>query len=92
MTAPSEWEAAIDIRRPTPEAAERLLRTLRPEAAREVPRVRATLTRSGAQVVTLRLLARDTGALRAALNTFLGWVSLAERTESGSSPPQRGIA
>jgi tRNA threonylcarbamoyladenosine modification (KEOPS) complex Pcc1 subunit len=32
--------------------------------------------------VELRISARDTGALRAALNTYLGWVELNAATES----------
>jgi KEOPS complex subunit Pcc1 len=74
------WLASIVVRRPTAASADHLLSVLTPEAGREVPRSTATISRRG-NTVTLRLRATDTGALRAAVNTFLGWVDLATRTE-----------
>ncbi|MCI4318795.1 MAG: KEOPS complex Pcc1-like subunit [Thermoplasmata archaeon] len=74
------WVATIEVRRPSAVSAERLHAALTPEAGREVPRSTATIARHGA-LVTLRLVAADTGALRAAVNTFLGWVDLATRSE-----------
>ena len=50
-----------------------------PEAAREVPRSRASVRRAGS-VVELRVDASDAGAMRAALNTYLGWIALALAT------------
>ncbi|MHB8352410.1 MAG: KEOPS complex subunit Pcc1, partial [Thermoplasmata archaeon] len=52
-----------------------------PESSREVPRATARVDRVGPDTVRLTLTARDTGALRAALNTYLGWISLADRTD-----------
>lgn len=83
MTSRSSWQAEIEVCRPDAAAAERLLRTLLPEATREVPRGRASLDRPEPCRVSIRLEAEDSGALRAALNTFLGWISLTERTEAG---------
>ena len=81
MSAPSPWSASIVVRRPDPESIDRLARALGPEAAREVPRARAAIARPDGRTLELRIEARDTGALRAALNTYLGWVALATATE-----------
>ncbi|HEV2316800.1 MAG TPA: KEOPS complex subunit Pcc1 [Thermoplasmata archaeon] len=80
MTAVGEWTATIELRRPGPGSAERLARALRPESEREVPRARAAIDLVPPDGVRIGLRARDTGALRAALNTYLGWVSLTDRT------------
>ena len=90
----SGWTAVIEISGPTPEVIDRLARTLGPEATREVPRARARLERTGPGGLLVRLEARDTGALRAGLNTFLGWIDLAASTErvaaaSSRSGPKR---
>ena len=45
MTASDGWTATIRARRTSPQAAERLERSLGPEAAREVPRTRARIGR-----------------------------------------------
>jgi tRNA threonylcarbamoyladenosine modification (KEOPS) complex Pcc1 subunit len=81
VTAPTDWEATIDLRRESPEAAHRLARALAPESSREVPRAAARVERPEPTVVRLVVSARDTGALRAALNTYLGWMQLATATE-----------
>jgi tRNA threonylcarbamoyladenosine modification (KEOPS) complex Pcc1 subunit len=78
--APPGWVATVTVRAADPRLAGMLERALRPEAAREVPRARATLGRGGPREVTLEIEARDTGAMRAALNTYLGWVHLALET------------
>ncbi|MGI0070724.1 MAG: KEOPS complex subunit Pcc1 [Thermoplasmata archaeon] len=70
------WTATVVVRTRTDRLAEMLERSLRPEAEREVPRARATLTRTASDSVQLAIHARDTGAMRAALNTYLGWVAL----------------
>jgi tRNA threonylcarbamoyladenosine modification (KEOPS) complex Pcc1 subunit len=80
-TEPSPWTAQIRVHRPDRESATHLERTLLPEAAREVPRSRATLSRPDDRTVLLEVEAQDTGALRAALNAYLGWVRLALETE-----------
>ncbi|MHB8352135.1 MAG: KEOPS complex subunit Pcc1, partial [Thermoplasmata archaeon] len=77
MTDPSGWEGIIEIDRPMAGAADRLAAALRPESSREVPRATARVDRVGPDTVRLTLTARDTGALRAALNTYHGWISLA---------------
>jgi tRNA threonylcarbamoyladenosine modification (KEOPS) complex Pcc1 subunit len=92
--SPSEWEATILVRRRDAPSAERLEAALIPEASREVPRARAQIVRPDPSSIEIRLTARDTGALRAAFNTYLGWIGLAERTEVVGraalvgSPPQ----
>ncbi len=81
------WQGEIRVRRATPAGADRLLRALLPEASREVPRARAVVDRPDPDTVRIRLTARDTGAARAAVNTYLGWISLAERTERAGRRP-----
>ncbi len=77
----SEWTATISVASSDPAVIDRLFRTLGPEAAREVPRARARLERSDPMHLLVRLTTRDTGALRAGLNTFLGWIDLTASTE-----------
>ena len=84
MSDRSEWSASIEIHRASREAADRLSRTLSPESAREVPRARSKITRPSELVVAIEIRTRDTGALRAAMNTFLGWTQLALATEEGT--------
>jgi tRNA threonylcarbamoyladenosine modification (KEOPS) complex Pcc1 subunit len=86
MTAAGRWEGRLRVARPDPASADRLLRALQPEAAREVPRARARLAREGEREIVLDIEAADTGALRAAVNTYLGWISLTERTERAAPP------
>lgn len=50
--------------------------SLRPEAAREVPRASARLRHSSPGSVEVTIRADDAGAMRAALNTYLGWIDL----------------
>jgi tRNA threonylcarbamoyladenosine modification (KEOPS) complex Pcc1 subunit len=81
MSAPGRpWSATIDLRASTPDEAGWLAAALAPEAAREVPRASATLRRAGADTVSIEIAAADAGAMRAALNTYLGWVELALAT------------
>jgi tRNA threonylcarbamoyladenosine modification (KEOPS) complex Pcc1 subunit len=81
VTDDDAWEATIEFRRDSEAGAERLARALAPESTREVPRARATVGRPGPLLVRLTISARDTGAARAALNTYLGWIQLAISTE-----------
>ncbi len=63
---------------------------LAPEVAREVPRTRTELVRVSDLEVELRIVAADTSACRAALNTYLAWVGLVlstERAARGSNGP-----
>ena len=79
--SPGPWQASIRVRRASEESADRLYRSLSPEAEREVPRARSTLQRDPPAGVSLAITTQDTGALRAALNTYLGWIDLADATE-----------
>jgi tRNA threonylcarbamoyladenosine modification (KEOPS) complex Pcc1 subunit len=90
MSELSEWQGVIEVSRPDAGSAERLRRALDPEAAREVPRARAHLLERSDRTVRLEIRARDTGALRAAVNTYLGWVALATRTEAAALSPSKG--
>ncbi len=78
------WTATLTVELSEPESADALERALRPEARREVPRARAELERVGPSSVRLRVEARDTGAMRAALNTYLGWIHLAFATRDAA--------
>jgi tRNA threonylcarbamoyladenosine modification (KEOPS) complex Pcc1 subunit len=82
------WTAELSFRTTTPALAEHIERALRPEAAREVPRARAEVRRAGTHL-EIAIAARDAGAMRAALNTYLGWVHLAAETARAAShrPP-----
>jgi tRNA threonylcarbamoyladenosine modification (KEOPS) complex Pcc1 subunit len=73
------WAATVRIRTGRVDRARWLTAALSPEASREVPRARTTVRRSGAEV-ELRVSASDAGAMRAALNTYLGWVALSLAT------------
>ena len=44
---------------------------------REIPRTRVSLTSEGDEII-LNVEASDLGALRAALNSYLGWISISE--------------
>jgi tRNA threonylcarbamoyladenosine modification (KEOPS) complex Pcc1 subunit len=81
------WLARVLVVRPSPGSAHRLEAALGPELSREVPRTRVRLSRPMAHSVELEIRARDTGAVRAGLNTLLGWVALCERVEDGLPPP-----
>jgi len=80
------WTATVSLRAQTPELADWIDRSLRPEAAREVPRARATIRRIQ-EVVEVEISARDAGAMRAALNTYLGWVHLTQATARSARRP-----
>ncbi|MCI4366066.1 MAG: hypothetical protein L3K10_08465 [Thermoplasmata archaeon] len=83
------WTAVISVRMPRAELATWLERTLLPEASREVPRAKAAVARPAPEVVEIRLSARDTGSVRAAMNTYLGWVHLALATLARAHPPPK---
>jgi tRNA threonylcarbamoyladenosine modification (KEOPS) complex Pcc1 subunit len=87
MSGATAWSGVIEIRSRSGEEAEWLLRALRPEAEREVPRARALLLRPHPEEVRIEITARDTGALRAALNTYLGWIDLAHATLAVTARP-----
>ncbi len=78
MSAPLDaWTATIELRTRDASLSDHVERALRPEAAREVPRSAATVRRVGTGPVEIAISARDTGAMRAAPNTYLGWIDLA---------------
>jgi tRNA threonylcarbamoyladenosine modification (KEOPS) complex Pcc1 subunit len=79
------WSATVRLRTGRAELARWLERALLPEAAREVPRARTVVRRAGA-IVELRVEASDAGAMRAALNTYLGWVALSLATLGAAAP------
>jgi tRNA threonylcarbamoyladenosine modification (KEOPS) complex Pcc1 subunit len=80
MTTDAPWTAELTVRVRDAALASALELALRPESAREVPRARVGLTRTDPTTLDLQLLANDVGAMRAALNTYLGWVHLAIAT------------
>jgi|GEM_PF-1603303 len=84
---PTAWRARIEVRRPTVREAERLRRTLAPEAAREVAKVQTALRREDGSTVVLAFDAEETGSLRAAINTYLGWIRLTLEAEGVAHPP-----
>ncbi|OGS48774.1 MAG: hypothetical protein A3K68_00095 [Euryarchaeota archaeon RBG_16_68_13] len=51
-------------------------KALAPEAGRDIPRTAVRVTGRGESLV-LRIEAEDTGALRAALNSYLRWADVA---------------
>ena len=71
------WVAVVSVRTTRPATAAVLLRAMGPEVSREVPRAHVGFTQPSRTVVEIRIVADDTGAMRAALNTYLGWVRLA---------------
>jgi tRNA threonylcarbamoyladenosine modification (KEOPS) complex Pcc1 subunit len=77
---PGTWTATVRVHAPSEHVAQMLELALRPEADREVPRARGQLSRPHPNEVALAVTARDGGAMRAALNTYLGWVSLSVAT------------
>jgi tRNA threonylcarbamoyladenosine modification (KEOPS) complex Pcc1 subunit len=86
MIAPGGWDAVLEVDCGSAPAAIRLYRVLAPEAAREVPRARAELGPPVEDRVELRVWTRDTGALRAAVQTYLGWVQLEAAAERAGAP------
>jgi tRNA threonylcarbamoyladenosine modification (KEOPS) complex Pcc1 subunit len=74
------WTAVLTVRLHDERRLTWLEQALAPEVAREVPRARAELARAAPDALEVRLTARDTGAVRAAMNTYLGWISLALAT------------
>jgi len=77
---PFAWTASVRVRVESPAVAEWLEQALRPEASREVPRAHAEMRRDSDCSLELTISARDSGAMRAALNTYLGWVHLSLAT------------
>ena len=74
------WQATVTVRLSDPVLGEWLERALRPEAAREVPRAGASIRQAPDGSVEVAMVARGAGALRAALNTYRGWIDLSLAT------------
>ena len=74
------WTATVSIALADRVQADWLASALGPESAREVPRAGATIGREAPATVRIDIRAADAGAMRAALNTYLGWVGLAIAT------------
>ncbi|HTP53408.1 MAG TPA: KEOPS complex subunit Pcc1 [Thermoplasmata archaeon] len=90
MSGPSRpWHATITVTTPRPEVADWLASALAPESSREVPRASASIGRAGPASLSVSIDAADAGAMRAALNTYLGWVELSLATVAASEPSNR---
>jgi tRNA threonylcarbamoyladenosine modification (KEOPS) complex Pcc1 subunit len=85
------WTVRISVRLPQVELATWVERALGPEASREVPRARATIERAAPSTIDVAITARDTGAVRAAMNTYLGWVHLALDTVGRAGGSDRSL-
>ncbi len=85
------WEGTIACRTTDPSVARWLAQALGPEVAREVPRARARVDLRSPTEVVLEVRASETGPLRAALNTYLGWIHLSietlGRAHDAEAPP-----
>ena len=57
--------------------ADVVLSTLSPEIGRELPRTETDILRNG-DTVTIKVEAKDVSAMRAALNSYLGWIRITE--------------
>ena len=57
--------------------ADVVLSTLSPEIGRELPRTETDIIRDR-DTVTIRVKAKDVSAMRAALNSYLGWIRITE--------------
>lgn len=87
MTDPEfAWTATVRVRVGSAAVSDWMERALGPEASREVPRAKAELRRDAPGSLELRISARDSGAMRAALNTYLGWIHLALATARAAEP------
>lgn len=93
MTAASpfepSWTATVRVSVGEPRVADWLARALAPESAREVPRASAQIVRGPGASIEVVMRAHDPGALRAALNTYLGWIQLSLATADAATvrPP-----
>ena len=57
--------------------AEVIVPVLSPEIGRELPRTETEISRNG-DAVTIKVFAKDVSAMRAALNSYLGWIRITE--------------
>lgn len=63
--------------------AQTILASISPEAGREIPRTRI-LAEVGPDQVVLKVEATDLAAMRAALNSYLRWMQIAEEMSKTS--------
>lgn len=82
------WTASVTVRTQRTGLLEWLEQAIGPEASREVPRAHAELRRTSGPSLELTVSARDSGALRAALNTYLGWIHLSLATARAADRPE----
>ena len=57
--------------------ADIVISVLSPEIGRELPRTETDIIRNG-DTVTITVSAKDVSAMRAALNSYLGWIRITE--------------
>jgi KEOPS complex subunit Pcc1 len=57
--------------------ADVIVSVLAPEIGRELPRTESDIIRNG-NTVTITMKAKDASAMRAALNSYLGWIRITE--------------
>jgi len=57
--------------------ADIVMSVLSPEVGRELPRTETDISRDG-DTVTINVTAKDVSAMRAALNSYLGWIRITE--------------
>ena len=55
----------------------KIIPVLSPEIGRELPRTESFISADG-DTVTIKVAAKDTSAMRAALNSYLGWIRITE--------------
>jgi len=67
-------EATVRLKIPSEQKLQTILRSLEPEINTPTARSRASLTEKGDYLI-LRIEAKDTVALRAALNAYLRWIN-----------------
>jgi KEOPS complex subunit Pcc1 len=54
-----------------------IMPVLSPEIGRELPRTESSISADGDEV-TIKVVAKDASAMRAALNSYLGWIRITE--------------
>ena len=82
---PYAWEVRVRLG-PYPEGtAQRIARAVAPGSLQEVPRTEVLVRTLGPRSLEIRIRSASTSTLRAALNAYLRWIQLAERTEALAS-------
>lgn len=80
MSPTGPWQVSFQLASEPPRTLGWLARALAPELAREVPRASCRLHQPDPYNLRIDVTAKDTGSARAASNTCLGWVHLAQET------------